>query len=337
MSEIRTLVEELERRQKKKDPNAEHFLNLYHQTRGHLVKYYYPFIQASCPWFTDHGEAHVDSIITAASALLQRRYTGSKRDRINSGELFLLLAAILWHDVGMVVDRVGHANIPRNISESLVELAFGCDVTIQRLTQEIVRAHSSENKLETVQFEEKFTQGKETYTVPARALAAVLRFCDEVSENKSRISAPLLPQVPAESKLYWLYANSIVASECDPVQEMVRLQVEMEVKNAIEVHPTPPEFKKEYGPQITLIEYLLKRLEKMNNERAFCAPKFSRYASIQRIQVHLTLLEGNQRLEGYQLADCDFGDGDFYPDIQLADNFFREYPKWKPENLKGLK
>jgi hypothetical protein len=328
MSNMFDLTRELERRAASSaDKNAASYFKKFQAVRDFVAKSYYPYIQSKCPYFTDHGEAHIDGVIWAASQLLAK--PAASEDSFSAFDIYLLLMAIIWHDAGMVSKRKGHETAVRALIDGIAELAL-TNVTEKRLVEEIIAAHTGRGTLLRVRQEESYSK----YTVYPRALAALLRFADEISEDASRISIPLLKggQVPLDQQIFWYYAKSIQASHPQPVRERVSITVQLDCEEAVRQFPLPPEPPKP-PLSVTLIDYLMKRIEKAVSERAYCAPHFLRYVSIQSIEVCLSLLRGSTRVDGYE-QQLDYGPVDEYPEISIAEDFFKLHPKWRAEELR---
>lgn len=334
--ETPTLEEEL-RARARKDPDAEDLWNRYTTMKSYLDREYYPWIQANCPFYTDHGDLHIRSVIHSASQLLDAHLKKTARQsELSSLDLFLVLAAILWHDVGNVYGRSGHAKKVAEMTREIKALGFP-NPDIHRLVNEIAIAHGGENGLDTPREREDCSTSHKSYSVYPLALAALVRFADEVSENQSRISHALLPSVPAENRIYWEYASCIAASLPDAARQRVRVSVNIPIESATAVLPCK-DYRDRFGTDdLSLIEYVVCRFEKMNNERAYCSPRFSRYVSIREIEVLFTLTHNDARVDDYEEVVV-FGDGglrqDSYPAIDVFGPFFSDHPKWKPDEIK---
>jgi hypothetical protein len=320
------------------DPDAAALLPRYQSMKQYLEKEYYPWIQASCPYFTDHGAGHVNSVIQAASGLLAKHLTPETLG-LNAIEIFLLLAAILWHDVGNALGRARHADRIPDMTEEIKKLGFP-DPALHRIVGEIAKAHAGSDGLTKARAEADCVVAR-TVTVYPRALAAVVRFADEVSENRSRISLALLPSVPTDNQIYWQFANCITAARPDPSRERVVLTIEVPASAATATFPCPKDIlhRADAAHRITLIEYLISRLEKMNNERAYCEPEFRRYASIREIVVRLAIID-TQLAPTHSLEFVLAGNGlaqSSYPTIDVFNRFFQEYPNWRPDAIAASK
>jgi len=303
----------------------------YAAMKDFLSREYYPWVQANCPYYPDHAQGHVESVIQTASLLV------GKLEDLTSLDLFLMLSAIVFHDAAMVYGRTEHHDQITRIMEGIRGLGF-IDVTVQRLTEEIAKAHTGEKGLAIPRRNEDCTLGSTSFTVYPRALAAILRFADEVSETRSRVSQSLMSQVPQENRIYWDYAYCVSATKPDPARERVVVSVELHDDMPTRRYQCPDEFRSysDCRCQISLVEYVVCRLQKMNRERAYCAPAFGRYSTIENLFVRMTALKGGSRVEGYEDEVVLGGDGLgqlSYPAIEIFHNFFGRYPRWQPDKL----
>lgn len=324
----------------KNDLDAQELAPRYKAMKLYLEKQYYPWIQATCPYYTDHGVNHVNSVIRAASGLLERHLDPDGKG-LNAIEIFLVLAAILWHDVGNALGRSGHADRIPEMTAEIRNLAFP-DPALHRIVVEIAQAHAGPDGLSKARAEADCTLVR-TVTVFPRALAAIVRFADEISENRSRISLALMPKVPDESQIYWQFANCVTASRPDPLRDRVVLTIEVQDVVAPQRFLCPHELssRADASKQMSLIQYLILRLEKMNNELAYCEPEFrGRYGTIREILVRLSIIADTKLLNGYDLEFALAGNGlaqATYPSIEVFDHFFEKYPTWRPEAIDAAR
>ena len=333
-----SLERELEERIDR-DRDAEFLWPRYKAMKDYLELNYYRWVQANCPFFTDHGEQHIKAVIQAASSLLRPFLLPPKKQGLRSMDIFLILSAIIWHDAAMVLGRAGHAVNISKLTDKISALGF-TDTTVRRLVTEIARAHTGRTGLDLPRPEEDITTQEMTHTVYSRALAAIVRFADEVSENRSRISLPLLDQIPEDKKIYWHYAASIVASHPEPERERVVVTVEFELDSVIRRFQCDPNFshRADDSGRLTLLEYVLCRLEKMNNELIYCRTHMSRFTTLQEIEVRLTIVRREVRLKGYDNLTIVLGAAGLnkYPNVPLFAEFFQQHPEWKPDELKKV-
>ncbi len=216
-----SIEEELEKRggRGSRDELAKDLWPRYQTMKSYLDDSYYRFIQSNCPWYTDHGERHINSVIETASRLLARQLEARKKDdeALSSLDLFLVLSAILWHDVGNVIKRSGHAEqIPEMVEK--IKIVFP-NVVVRRVAEEIARAHSGKEGLRIPRSHETCPVEHKSITVYPLSMAAVVRFADEVSENQTRISAPScstksLPRAGYSGSTRVVTAHGLTWREC---------------------------------------------------------------------------------------------------------------------------
>jgi HD superfamily phosphodiesterase len=326
---------ELERRATA-DKDAEDFWHRYKVMKKYLADEYYPWIQSNSPYFTDHGSRHIESVIQAAESVLSKHLV-PENGELSSLDLFLLLSGIIWHDVGMVYQRSGHAQKVAEMTKEIRQVFP--NIQIQRLVEEISSAHSGESGLNIPRADEDCTTENRRYKVYARALAAIVRFADEISENHSRISKALTDKVPKESRVYWEYANCIWASYAEPARERVVVDVEIQCDKVL-TKLLCKDFSDRTGgaTEMPLVKYTLYRLEKMNNERVYCSRFFSRYAYFKSLEVRFTLLKGTARVPDYDeltvmFEDFGLSSGD-YPNIKVVESFFAANPAWTADRIE---
>jgi hypothetical protein len=210
-------------------------------------------------------------------------------------------------------------------------------VPIHRLVDEIAQAHAGPSGLNIPRLLEDTSTAHRSYQLYPRALAAIVRFADEVSENHSRVSHALLNDVPGANQVYWQYASCISASVPDPSRERVVVTFEIPADKIASKFPCAEYPDRIKDGCLTLIEYIICRLEKMNNERAYCGPRFARYCSINHIEVRFTVVQGTKRIDQFEqtvtLNDAALGE-DSYPNIRVFDEFFAKHPAWQPSKIE---
>jgi hypothetical protein len=327
LSDAPDLALELERRSQAGQQDAKEFHNKFSLMSRFLKDKYYPYVRDNCPYFTDHGENHINSVIWTAGQLIRRNPENGTGNAfpIDNFDLYILLTAIIWHDAGMLATREGHEIAVQKMLDHFLGIAFE-NIPEQRFVEQVIGAHTGKSvPLATLRDEEHYRQHK----FHARAIAAIMRFADEISEDASRVSLPVLDsgKVPALQQIYWYFAKSIQASHPEPTRERVVITIEMDSQDAIKTFQDP----NNKTNTITLIEYLLRRIEKVNCERAYCAQHFLRFASIQSIETRFGLLKGKNRVVGYEET---FQFGGEYPNVSICEKFFKEHPKWTANSIQ---
>lgn len=314
---------------------AEQLWHNYVNVKNYLEGNYYQWISDNCPYFTDHGKGHIDAVKRKASALLENHLEAPEEGDLSEVDIFLLLMGILWHDVAMVSEREGHADAVDEFTDQVDELGFSSNISLRRIVETISKAHSGKRGL--MKPRKPFTWEVEgvNYDIDPRSLAAILRFADEISDTQSRVSSAeiVIDQVPEENRLYWDFARTVRG--CKPVllREQIAVNIELDYEDRVRTYPCPDRFKDRGADgEISLIEYIICRLEKMNNERAYCDPEFRNYATIRKVEARITLFKDGQPCEETEeiLSNGGFRRKEKYPDITLFDAFFEEHDDWKP-------
>lgn len=322
--------------------NAQNFLDLYRTSREYLEEEVYPWVQSNCPWYTDHGEQHIESVINQASRLLQNELRDPDEGDLNELDIFILLTGILWHDVGMIVDRSEHEDISTEMSERFRDLAFP-STGVKGTVDDIIKAHRKKVGLHIPKKDASFNINGQVYQVYPKSLAGILRFADEISETQQRVSGDtwIRKSVPEESKIFWRYAQSIQACYPDLNGNSICLEIEVMFDKATYKHPCPDPFqdRANNNGEISLIEYIICRLEKMVNELAYCERYFNRYVEIRKINMNITVRDDE---DGTPIADTEESLGHTgmesrgsYPNVDVYRSFFDQYSDWKPDQLSG--
>lgn len=333
---VKISLEDVFLKETKNNEDIEELWHKYKTMEKDLAKAYYPWIQANLPYFTDHGEKHISSIIRIVNELLRPVLLVKTKKELTGVDIFILLSSIIWHDVGMVDRRSGHEARVQEIGNHIQKTGFPQPILL-RTVLEIVKAHSGRDGLKIPKNDEYCTLTKESFTFHPKALAAILRFADEISEDRNRISMDVYEKVPDDQQIYWQYANAISSCIADPERGRVVVNIELDVTLA-----TQRFICKEYPDRvdaegkISLIEYIVCRLEKMNTERSYCSVYFSRYVQISEIEARFTILNRNMRVEEYEktfrLGDSGIN-SDEYQLISIYEDFFKNNPRWTPEKI----
>ena len=182
------------------------FENLLIYCERHRRELYEEFNQ--CPWFVDHGLDHVKGVLSNLDGILLpilKRFPNFLSDR----ELFYLLCAVLFHDIGMcyrekIDDKYSERSIEIRKRHGLYSAEMilkddklPLDYDERRIIAEIVKYHQSkapltENQLKKLGNESLLSEpisetlGEEYEPIRLRLLAALLRLADACDINYRR-------------------------------------------------------------------------------------------------------------------------------------------------------
>ncbi|SRR5258708_4700472 len=178
---------------------------------------------------TDHGPNHIKTVIRRAGELAT-----AVEAELTGYEAYLLILAIHFHDVGNLLGRDQHEKKILEVMSLLGE-KIGTDNIEKRLIGTIARAHGgfceddpgSKDTIGTVPNETEFRGVR----CRQQLLAALVRFADEMAEEKSRANVP-----------YLLLSEYAKNNETTPVLA-VNLPPESEVYQKVATLLYPPDIK----------------------------------------------------------------------------------------------
>lgn len=228
-------------------------------------------------YLTNHGPEHVKQVVQRATDLL--RDSGCE---LSPYEGYILLTAILFHDVGNIFGRKNHEVKAWKIMNDLGSVA-GTDQLERKTIIKIALVHGGTfggSKDTIIRLQEKDdVLGR---PVRKRLLAAILRFADELADDYSRASRYMLDadQIPPNSQIYHRYSDSLKSVRVEHAE--VRLRFDFDEEEAL----------KEYiknGRPTFLLDELNERALKMHRERMYCMRYMRPHIDISRIHVDITI------------------------------------------------
>ena len=238
-------------------------------------------------WLNDHGPDHIKTVIERASQLLDN---GNSLE-LNPREIFLLLNAIQVHDLGNFYGRVGHEKkIIEAIGEGLSPILF--DTTEVRYIKEIAQVHGgkikykdgSEDKNTIQSIKEEITS--DGYSIRQRVLASILRFADELADDKNRADTKALNEglIPKGSEVFHAYASCLDTVRIDHKQKAVELHFKVPKNYLVRT------FGKLSNNRVIdryLLDEIFERVVKMHCERIYCSKFWKQSIDIEKIWVQI--------------------------------------------------
>jgi HD superfamily phosphodiesterase len=156
---------------------------------------------------TDHGEDHINMVIDYIHKLLQ-----CSNGELNGYEIFIILLAANFHDVGNIKGRDKHEQKIYDIMEEIGD-NISLDIPAKRIVANIAIAHGGfrENDSESRDTlsdlnEVDFLNGK---PIRSAMLAALLRFADELSDDNTRATKLKHDDIPKLNLIYHKYSKSL--------------------------------------------------------------------------------------------------------------------------------
>lgn len=263
-------------------------------------------------FLTDHGPEHIETVIQRASSLLA--YPDDLFPHFSAYEIYILILAIHFHDVGNILGRAGHENKHAQVMGQL-DSVLGKDAVEKRAILQIASAHGGtiNGDKDTISLlpTEEFILG---YPVRYRALAALLRFADELADDSNRAARYVedLGGIPKESQVYHAYAKSLHSVVVDLRSHIINLRYTFLKKDAMH------KFGKGDDDEVYLLDEIYDRTLKMHFERVYCMRFLKKIIQIDAIEVSIKVYEDDHSPLpctdeiGYRLQEKG------YPDTELV-------------------
>ena len=198
------------------------YVKRFHQVEEKLNSEWHPDVTLGAAisgdgLLTDHGVKHVQSVIQHAGMIIR------DLDRLTGYEIYILLLAIHFHDLGNIYGRDEH-------EKKIAEVILSLDKELQLATQEkqfindIATAHGGSNE------GDKDTIGRigpDTMfggvRVRQKVLAAILRFADEISDDLNRSNFKGI--IPTENQVFHEYSKSLQPISIDGETIIMKYQI----------------------------------------------------------------------------------------------------------------
>jgi hypothetical protein len=275
--------------------------------------------------YTHHDLGHVNDVIEMAGSMLRVQDSF----RINGYETYILLVGILLHDSGNSEGRNGHEQKTFRILMDMGELA-GLNTVEKKLISKIAMAHGGtfnignfktkdtiSNQLQNK--EDTFRSGE--IKVRSRALAAILRLADELSEKQSRANKAAVADafkkdaIPLKPDVVHNIFCHIVRMEVNTEYNEIKLFFDIE-KCLLQRYFTIEE--KDIKGEMTindiyLADYIIRRLKKCNLERQYCNRHMFGVLTYDLIHVQVNITHEHEDLKTWKFKIEDTGypeDGD---------------------------
>lgn len=226
----------------------------------------------------DHGPEHIETVIRRASDLIH-----NSKCSLTPYESYILLCCIEVHDVGNILGRMDHEKNSKEIILNAPGVCGRDSIEAKTITR-IAETHGgklsngSQGKINTLEVEESLTYGK----IRSRLIASILRFADELADDKTRANTSLLlsGKIPKKSEVFHAYAHCLQSVNINHSEQQIELKF-MIHKNFL---------KKSYGKMnknVMLINEIYDRLYKMHLERMYCMSHSRGLIDLEKIRVDI--------------------------------------------------
>ncbi len=229
----------------------------------------------------DHGPGHISMVQERAAALL-----GEKVQELKGYELFILLLAIHFHDVGNIYGRDAHEEKIEEILDHLGD-RLPLDSPVKRLVTEIAVAHGGNynGDKDTLAYvsEREYIDG---ISIRAALLASLLRFADEMADDKTRTSALLLEMdaIPKENMAFHEYSRCLEP----PVIEGDTVRLIYNILSSL-VHNKVTKLNED----VFIYDEILSRIQKSLCELDYCKRYSEGFIRISALSIEINVISEN--------------------------------------------
>lgn len=256
-------------------------------------------------YLTDHGPMHIRTVIDRASHMI-----GHPNDHLSPYEVYILLMAIHLHDVGNIYGRKGHEKKLGEVVKA-VESRLGSDSVETRMIRQVAEAHGGKTPDGRVADTIGGLKADHSlgHDVRLQLLAAILRFADELADDKNRASrlALWLGRLPPEAEIYHQYAKSLDSVK---VRRDLRL---VELRFALDGEIACKTFEKDGGGRY-LLDEIYSRTMKMHFERLYCSRFMGELVRLDAINVKISVFRDVSDISPFEEVKYSLRESG-YPDV----------------------
>jgi len=283
----------------------EYFLSYYLQ-KFTLMNLVYPQIASELKGYNDHGYKHVKNIINLQEKILisnvpflEEMIYGEGDDiqedsAFNFYELYLLLSATLWHDVGNIVERFHHnEHIPR--IEAKIQHYF-VNTEIKDYVLHIAKAHTGSDGVRA-QINLPVS-GYCNEQIFCQFIGALLRFTDELDEGQNRLNLGFYERfgdsIEEHQKIFWEVCNCIKRILPEPRESQIIIDVNIKKEDIFKDYLKILNKGKseETKIRVCLIDELIFRINKINQERIYYMEFVKKFLDFKEIKLNVNILDG---------------------------------------------
>ena len=313
------------------------YFDRYKIIKNYLAREVYPNIHAGTSAedggiYTDHSIDHFNAVITYLGKLVNIDVNNLDKElKISPYEIYVALVAILLHDAGNIFGRIGHEKKTFQIIKDIGPAACP-DGFEGRSIAKIATAHGGKFKKRDGELtKDTLSQLAETSSLGGisyrpRLIASLVRFADEICEDRSRGVKYLLTRsaLPKFSEVFHQYAESISSVDVDLLSKRILIKYEIEEDDA----------KRKFGKgdsencvEVYLVDEINSRLEKMFHELIYCKNFMYEVCPLNKIRADITIYSDNidEIQESFELEQLG------YPNEKFS--FEVNYPNWKGEKI----
>ena len=237
---------------------------LYHRLEAmkQAVEPLYAYSASKFSFGNDHGHAHVQRVLERLDALLG----DDPYEFVNSHELFMCVAAIVFHDIGILRSRRDHPahaqkiidEAPlRHFTDELERQIIGLACATHGSSGDIYRAFDA--------FAGEYVVLGGTRVEP-RKIAALVRLADELDEDRRRANelAERILETPPDSKVFWEFCRRVHGIDVSHEQQLIIIDFSVDITDA---HRAAALVASKNGTTQSFLRFAAEKLKKLDVER----------------------------------------------------------------------
>lgn len=259
--------------------SATPFYEKYIVLKRHLFNTEYEHWAASFSHGNNHGPGHISRVLANLDALLGHKFL--EQEIITPYELFLAMMSILYHDVGILRERKGHADMSgKFLDEETGDFIF--DPRDRKIIRAAVVSHSSSKDIEEECAAFSDVEHIGPHTARPRVVAALVRLADELDEDYRRADPKVAEKIGIgeDSQFFWAFCQRTLSVRPDrkSLEIYIGLQFEPgDVGRTVRLDGVPRSF----------IAAFAEKLAKINRERALMCKFLPEPLRYQRLLVSI--------------------------------------------------
>lgn len=252
-------------------------------------------------YLNKHGESHIMDVQGRALRLLEHF-----RDcKMSFYEIYILMCAIVVHDIGNIHGREGHEEDIEKILSQEKNHHLIPDTNERRTICRIARTHGGayNGSKDTISALKEIAP-LNGFMIRERLLAAILRFSDELADDYTRADSTAMENglVEGASRIYHQYSKSLHTVQIreqtlSGYSEKTEF-CEVYLSYSFDACLAYEKFDK-VGNQCYLIDEIYDRTIKMERERRYCMRFMHRYIPIDKIHVNVEINDSENSLKSY--------------------------------------
>lgn len=251
----------------------------YLAAREKVADDFLPLISSKVPYMNDHSRTHIERVLYHIESLLELHFpqpegiiTEIPADRLLTwADTLILLNALIWHDIGNMYHREGHAELVRKCLD-VISPYFLYDEHLKQYICQVAEAHSGQNGIEMIIPDSHASDSYQGTDIHLQFLAAVLRIADEIDEDHRRAKPnewDSLELVPEENRRFWYFSKANSSIQINNEQGNIGFVSWICIESYIPKSEFEMKFVTNEGEIDALTEYF-RRIHKIEAERSTC-------------------------------------------------------------------